>query len=257
MTHRIATPQGMKLFVLDCGRAHLPDMNHLTPDRNVGKPITVPLLSFLIEHPKGLVLFDTGVDTDVEGDPYLDTTPERRVDRQMERLGHQPADVRYVVMSHLHLDHIGCMPLFSEATFIVRRQELRAAWWPDAYERGYDFDLLLRTRGLTYLQLPECEPFDVFGDGTLVCIDTRGHTEGHQSLVVDLPATGRVVLAGDAAQVEENLRDSVPPGFCWNGQFAVQSIQKLRHLQEQGALVILGHEITAMATLKTAPEYYE
>ena len=99
------------------------------------------------------------------------------------------------------------MALFPDATFIVRRQELRAAWWPDAYERGYDFDRLLPTRGLRYLQPAEGETFDVFQDGSLVCIDTKGHTEGHQSLVVRLPDSGRVVLAGDAVQVAENLDD--------------------------------------------------
>jgi hypothetical protein len=43
----------MKLYIFDGGHAHLPDMNHLTPDRNVGKPVTIPLLMFLIDHPKG------------------------------------------------------------------------------------------------------------------------------------------------------------------------------------------------------------
>lgn len=247
----------MKLYVFDGGRAHLPDMNHLTPDRNVGKPIIIPLLMFLIDHPKGLVVFDTGLDTDLPGPPFLEVSPEQRLDRQMRRLGYEPADVRYVILSHLHLDHIGCMPLFPDATFIVRRRELRAAWWPDAYERGYDFDSLMMTRHLKYLQPGDCEPFDVFEDGSLVCIDTKGHTEGHQSLVVDLPQSGRIVLAGDAAQVAENFRDKVPPGLCWNSQLAVESIQKLQHLEAQGAVVILGHELSALETLKLAPDYYE
>ena len=247
----------MKLFVLDCGHAHLPDMSHLTPDRNVGKPVTIPILTFLIDHPEGLVVFDTGVDTDRAEDPVLEVSPDQRLDRQMKKLGYEPGDVRYVVLSHLHLDHVGCMPLFPQATFIVRRQELRAAWWPDPYERGYDFDSLLKVRHLTYLQPGDGQDFDIFGDGSLVCIDTRGHTEGHQSLVVELPGSGKIVLAGDAAQVEMNFTDMVPPGMCWNSQFAVESIQRLRHLETQGAVVILGHELAALQTLKLAPDYYE
>lgn len=247
----------MKLYVFDGGRSHLPDMNHLTPDRNVGKPITIPILMFLIDHPKGLVLFDTGVDTDAEGDPFLEVEPERRIDRQMRRLGHEPGDVKYVVMSHLHMDHVGCMSLFPDATFIVRRQELRAAWWPDAYERGYDFGALMKTRDFTYLQPADDEEFDVFQDGSLICIDTKGHSEGHQSLVVNLPRSGRIVLVGDAAQVTENLTDKVPPGMCWSSQFAVQSIERLQHMQAQGSLLILGHELSALETLKLAPDYYD
>ena len=54
----------MKLYVFDGGRAHLPDMSHLTPDRNVGKPVTIPHAHVPDRPPKGLVVFDTGVDTD-------------------------------------------------------------------------------------------------------------------------------------------------------------------------------------------------
>ncbi len=115
----------------------------------------------------------------------------------------------------------------------------------------------LKMRHFTYLQLPDDEAFDLFLDGSIVCIDTKGHTEGHQSVIVDLPHSGRVVLAGDAAQVEENLSDSVPPGMSWSSQRAVQSITKLRHMQNQGALVILGHELSALESLKLAPDYYD
>jgi N-acyl homoserine lactone hydrolase len=97
----------------------------------------------------------------------------------------------------------------------------------------------------------------VFRDGSLVCIDTKGHTEGHQSLVVDLPFTGTVVLAGDAAQVLENLTGKVPPGICWNSQLAVEATQRLEHMQSEGALVILGHELSSLDSLKLAPDYYE
>ncbi len=131
----------LKLYVFDGGRAHLPDMNHLTPDRNVEDRHN-PHPDVSDRTPKGLVVFDTGVDTDVLGDPYLDADPECRIDRQIRRVGYEPADVAYVLLSHLHMDHIGCAGLFPQATFVVRRSELRAVWWPDAYEHGYDFNAL-------------------------------------------------------------------------------------------------------------------
>jgi N-acyl homoserine lactone hydrolase len=249
--------RGMRLYVLDGGRVHLPDESHLTPDRNVGVPVTIPILMFVIDHPKGLVVFDTGIDTDAAQPPFVETAPEFRIDRQLRRLDYDPAAVQYVVLSHLHLDHVGCMGLFPEATFVVRRQELRAAWWPDAYEHGYDFDLLLKTRGLTFLQVPDGVDFDLFGDGSLICIDTKGHTEGHQSLVVDLPESGKIVLVGDAAQVDDNLTYKVPPGMSWSSQQAVQSMDRLLHLRRLGALLILGHELSALGSLKLAPYFYK
>jgi N-acyl homoserine lactone hydrolase len=247
----------MKLYVLHGGNANLPDMSHLTPGRNVGKPITIPLRMFLIDHPKGLVLFDTGVNMDDATDPFLRADREQRIDRQINRLGYEADAIKYVIMSHLHFDHVGCMSLFPNATFVVRREELRAAWWPDAYEKGYDFDCLMLSRHFKYLQLVGNEAFDVFQDGSVICIDTRGHTEGHQSLIVNLPTSGRIVIAADAAQVADNLDHEIPPGLCWNSQLAVQAIERLQHMRAEGALVILGHELASLDSLKLAPDYYE
>ena len=249
----------MKLYIFDGGHAHLPDMNHLTPDRNVGKPVTIPLLMFLIDHPKGLVVFDTGVDTDKPGDPYLEASPEQRLDRQMRAAG-IPAGRRQV-------RHPLPSPSGSRRVHgLCSRMRPSSSGARNCGRRGGPTP----TSGVTtstrscgpavskYLQPGAEEALDVFEDGTLVCIDTKGHTEGHQSLVVE-PArsSGRIVLAGDAAQVAENFTDKVPPGLCWSSQFAVESIQKLQHMQAQGALVILGHELSALDSLKLAPDCYE
>jgi len=247
----------MKLYVIEGGRAHLPDLSHLTPDRNVGTPVTIPMLMFLIDHPKGLVVVDTGVDTVTDCDPFLEATPEQRIDAQMKRLGYEPDDVKYVILTHMHIDHVGGAPFFPNATFIVRRSELRAAWWPDAYDHGYDFESILKTRELRFRQLADDETFDVFLDGTVLCFDSRGHTEGHQSVLVDLPKSGKIVLTGDAVQVAENLTARVPPGVCWNSQLAVQAMEKFEHLQDGGALLIFGHELAQLDTLLLSPEYYE
>jgi N-acyl homoserine lactone hydrolase len=130
---------------------------------------------FAIEHPKGLVLFDTGPLVDnwpdfVRND--VETTPEQRADRQLARLGYAPEGVKYVVLSHMHLDHCGGMTLFPDATFIVRKRELRAAWWPESFEGGYVFNDCKDTRGYRYLQPRDDEEVDLFFDGSVVCIDT-------------------------------------------------------------------------------------
>lgn len=62
------------------------------------------------------------------------STLDQRVDRQMARLGYKPEDVKYVILSHMYVDHVGGMTLFPHATFIVRKEELRMAWWPETYE---------------------------------------------------------------------------------------------------------------------------
>ena len=100
----------MKLYVLDCGRVRVPDMSFLTPGRHVGMPVTIPYPMFFIDHPKGVVLFDTGPMIEHWPDSKakdLETTPEQRADRQLLTLAYKPEDVKYVVLSHMHMDHCG------------------------------------------------------------------------------------------------------------------------------------------------------
>jgi glyoxylase-like metal-dependent hydrolase (beta-lactamase superfamily II) len=121
----------MKLYVLDGGRAFVPDMSHFTPEKNVGVPVTIPFSMFLIDHPEGLVVFDPGLNIDNLPEAMrkeLTYSSEQRIDRQMARLGYKPEDVKYVILSHMHADHTGGMTSFLNATFIVRKEELRMAW---------------------------------------------------------------------------------------------------------------------------------
>ena len=113
--------------------------------------VDAPTTSVVIEHPEhGVVLWDTGINEAVadpeRGDEYwgpgLRTafgtqafTREHVVDKQLEKLGFRTSDVRYVVYSHLHLDHAGGMCYFPNAVHVVQRDEIRYALWPDAWTR--------------------------------------------------------------------------------------------------------------------------
>jgi len=66
-----------------------------------------------------------------------------------------------------------------------------------------------------------------------------------------------MVLIGDAVQVMENLTDGVPPGMSWSSEHAIRSIERPRHLEAQGAHLVLGHELSQVDYLKIAPEYYD
>lgn len=250
----------MKLYVLDGGLAFVPDMSRFTPGKNVGVPVTIPFPLFLIDHPQGLVVFDTGLNTDHLPDAMkreTECTPEMRIDRQMAKLGYKPSDVRYVVLSHMHADHAGGMSFFPEATFVVRKEELRAAWWPDTCDKGYLFADYKDTRDYTYVQPEDDEEIDLFSDGSLVLFDTRGHSRGHQSAVVTLPGAGRMVLAADSVPVRENLSSGYLPGACWDNDMAARSIGKLQRMEREGLKIILGHDLASFKELKIAPDYYE
>jgi glyoxylase-like metal-dependent hydrolase (beta-lactamase superfamily II) len=169
-----------------------------------------------VEHAKGLVLFDTGCAPEVATDPegywgpaakFLRNIRYRKdqvVDQQIKLHGYQPADVKYVVVSHLHLDHSGGMKLFPNAQFLVMKGELPYAYWPDRRARnGFILNDLLPTRGFDWKELEG--DTDLFGDGTLMMLKTAGHTPGECSLKVRLKDFS-IVLTGDTVHIRPQMR---------------------------------------------------
>jgi glyoxylase-like metal-dependent hydrolase (beta-lactamase superfamily II) len=249
----------MKLYVFESAKMHVPDRGMMS-GRPSGVPVTIPVPFYLIDHPKGLALFDTGMKLDNWPSHYRpdgDQRPDQMIDLQLANIGYKPDDIKYVIMSHLHLDHAGGMPLFPKSTFIVRKSELRAAWWPEAFQVHYIFDDYKDTRGFNYMELDDTEAFDVFQDGSVICIDTKGHSQGHQSLVVNLPNSGKFVLTADAAAMAEILDEGVLPYVTWNAEEALRSLRKVQHMKREGATVLMAHDPDQWATTRLAPEYYE
>jgi len=249
----------MKLYIFESAQIYFPDRSVMTPGKG-HDPITIPDIFFLIVHPKGLVLYDTGLNVAVwppEARKDIVQRPDQMVDKQLARLGHTPGDIKYVIMSHLHSDHAGGMSLFPDATFIVRKSELRAAWCPERFQWAYRLEDYGKPRNFNFVELDDHEEFDVFMDGSVVCIDTKGHTQGHQSLVVRLPKSGRFVLPADAADMLEILDEGLIPGVVWNAEAAARAVGKIQHLRREGAFVVTGHDPEQFKTLRLVPDYYE
>src|SRR5262245_22630653 len=118
------------------------DRASMVSDLAAGQLWTVPVLSVLVDHPRGRLLFDTGVHAGVRLDPIGRLGAERAkrltvksragddVVSELARLDLTPDDVRYVANSHLHFDHCGGNEFFPRATFLVQRPELEAARRP-------------------------------------------------------------------------------------------------------------------------------
>ena len=249
----------MKLYVFESAKMHVPDRGMMSGWPS-GVPVTIPVPFYLIDHPKGLALFDTGMKLDNWPSQYRpdgDQRPDQMIDLQLANIGYKPDDIKYVIMSHMHLDHAGGMPLFPKSTFIVRKSELRAAWWPERFQVHYIFDDYKDTRGFNYIELDDTEAFDVFQDGSVICIDTKGHSQGHQSLVVNLPNSGKFVLTADAAAMAEILDEGILPAVAWNAEEALRSLRKVQHMKREGAIVLMAHDPDQWAATKLAPEYYE
>lgn len=256
----------MRLYLLETGSLTM-DQSNITPGIGTGNKITVPVPAFLIVHPKGNVLFDTGMHPGVMTDPEGTwgvmakalaprITEGQKIVNQLANLGYKPDDIKYVVNSHLHLDHAGGNQLFPKATFIVQKNEIRVAFYPEPYQKtAYlrnDFDHPLNYRDI------EGE-YDIFGDGKLVLWLTTGHSQGHQSLVVNLENSGRFILTADCCFAPENLNLLIVPGsVVWSPDEGIRSLKRIRDARDRdGAFLIFGHDREGWDKLKHAPDFYD
>ena len=252
----------ISVFALCTGSIEL-DRASMLSDLAPGQPWTVPVMSFLVDHPRGRLLFDTGVHCQARLDPVGRLGPER-VKRltvkskegddavpQLARLGLKPDDVRYVANSHLHFDHCGGNEFFPRATFLVQRPELDAARRP-GFVPGYSPSPIDFEHPLDYQMLDG--EHDVFGDGAVVLIPTYGHTPGHQSLFVRAGKQAQMVCASDACYTRDNMDRDVLPKILWDASVMRDSLATLRKLRDQaGATMFYGHDPAQWQTMPRVP----
>ena len=224
--------------------------------------ITLPIPVFLIEHPKGRALFDTGLHPDCQHDPAerlgarlaalfrINVGPGEAVGARLEAIDRDPGKIDLIINSHFHFDHVGGNALIPNATMLVQRREWDAGMDPDTAARhGYnprDFDL-----GHT-VRLLEGE-HDVFGDGSVVCLPTHGHTPGHQSLQLRFDS-GEVVLAADACYFCQTLRERRLPRYVHDRAAMLSSLDRLAALERSGARIFFGHDPAFWQSVPQAPD---
>ena len=222
-------------------------------DAGPDETMTLPIGCWLVEHPRGRLLFDTGLHPDAAADPVgrlgrgvarrfaVTSAPGDDAVASLARLGVAADDVTHVVNSHLHFDHCGCNRCFPRARVLVQRAEL------DAAIAVRDAAPLVPRDWDDPARPPETVEgeHDVFGDGTVVLVPTPGHTPGHQSLRATTTSGRMVVLAGDAIYTRRHLDDDAlpPEGAVWHAATMSDSMARLRAMRDRGrARLVFGHD---------------
>jgi glyoxylase-like metal-dependent hydrolase (beta-lactamase superfamily II) len=256
----------LKLYALHCG-GDLMDMAAFDPfDPDVGTKVYNPYFMYVVLHPEGTLLFDSGAHPELGRDPEsrlgsaaadfdMRLSADDHVEPRLAMIGMTPGDVDVVVQSHLHFDHAGGLGWLTHAPILVQRDELEFARNPPVYQEliyvQADFEMDLDWRPLD-------GDHDVFGDRRVTVVSTPGHTKGHQSLLVRLERE-TVFLLADAAYLLEKMRSRSLPGILWSPDAMIASWDRIEEIERsEGARLVTTHALDYETSVRMAPEeWYE
>jgi glyoxylase-like metal-dependent hydrolase (beta-lactamase superfamily II) len=258
-----------RIYVLDGGVLASETARYRLTDADV-QEVELSVASFLIVHPRGVLLWDAGAVADHErGGPvgynqrlvrrdnaerFVKLAPT--LTSQLKAAGYEPKDVTHLALSHYHWDHTADANLFANAQWLVSKVEHDAMFSadPPGGTRPETYSALKNSRA-TLITTPE---HDVFGDGTVVIHAAPGHTEGHSVLYVKLAKTGGVVLSGDLYHYPaERTLKRLPTFEVSEAQTQASRDEVEQFLQRAKATLWIQHDLAAFRKLKKSPEYYD
>lgn len=264
-------PRTLRLYVFDCGVLHNSDMGrfNLTPQDVATTDMSMDC--FLIAHPKGNLIWDTGAVPDDSWTPTgkmmtqhitladgtkRDADVDKTLRAQLAEVGYAPADINYLALSHYHYDHTANANEFAGATWLVRQNE-RDAMFGGKYSGSLQpstFSALKNSKTI----IIKTDDYDVFGDGTVIIKSAPGHTQGHQVLYLKLAKTGGVVLSGDLYHYPAEITLKRVPTFEFSqDQTRASRVAIDEFLKKSGAQLWIQHDFVGNAKLKKSPQFYE
>jgi glyoxylase-like metal-dependent hydrolase (beta-lactamase superfamily II) len=253
----------LRLYVLYCGEAQIPDISPWSPGFNEGKPMTFSDNCYLIRHGNDWMLWDSGFADSLAATPEgqlgnrgMRMRRTKTLASQLAEIGVAPEQIKHLAFSHTHADHVGNANLFTAATLYMQQAEYDAAFGAEPAKYGFNPALYDKLRTSAVVKLNGDK--DIFGDGRVTILSTPGHTPGHQSLLLRLPKAGAVVLSGDLAHFGENFEQRRVPGFNFSKEQSLASIDRVAAmLKAERAQLWINHDSAQNATIPHAPQFLE
>jgi N-acyl homoserine lactone hydrolase len=225
----------------------------------------MPIWVWVVEHPEGVFVIDTGENSKVNNPDYFKSsgwfanwfnksqfkfqvTPEDELDQQLLKLNIKPIDVKAVILTHLHLDHIDGLAYFPETKILVHKEEwehpygdlpkLYPAWFkPELIELNEKYETFDKAYFLTKAK-------------DFIALHTPGHTNGHQSLLLKTDQCD-ILFAGDVCYNENQFRTGRYAGVNQNQPKAIETYERIKSLEKLTKLIFLAsHDSESANKLK-------
>ena len=247
-----------RMFILDGGSISY-EVGMMKYGMDLDKKIRVATPFYAFDTEAGWILYDTGWPQEaipvLEMIGYVPDIKEcHSAEEQIKKIGLKPSDIKKIILSHLHLDHVGGLRSFPDAEVYVQKDEYAYACHPNSFQASAYVADTFNMSGVKWKFL---EGDDVIIPG-LTVIMAGGHTPGLQALVVELPQSGFYILGSDAAYLRESIENNIPPGSAWNPVAGQYSIKRLKAIQKMiNAQFFPGHEFAFFNEhVKVSEAYY-
>jgi glyoxylase-like metal-dependent hydrolase (beta-lactamase superfamily II) len=244
----------MSLTRLDCGKTStLSDVSRFS-DVAAFKGLSIQLTfsCYLIKHGNDYLIWDTG-NPPAGGGNTAPNAPKLSLVEQLAQLNLKPAQVKFVAVSHYHGDHVGQVASFPDATLLIGKGDwdVLTDAKPNPAANPANFTRWISGGGKVE---PVSGDKDIFGDGSVIMLNTPGHTPGHHSLLVKLAEKGNVLITGDLAHFRENYDSNGVPTFNTNRADTLASLDRFKQLAKNlQATVIIQHDARDIEKLPAFP----
>ncbi len=257
---RPTPPKSVRVYIFDNGVIQGLDPTVFHFKREEIATADMVVCSYLIVHPKGTLMWDTGAipdaDLKADGSPVTQGrfTASKTLKSQLASVGHSAKDITYLGLSHYHADHTANANDFAGATWLVQRSE-RDAMFADKGPAITQRSQYMKLKD-SKTKILDGQDYDVFGDGSVVIKAAYGHTPGHQVLYVKLANTGPIVLAGDLYHYQEERNTDKTPTFEFNRDQSLASRAAIEaFIKQTGAQLWIEHDLANFSKQKKAPGY--
>lgn len=258
-----AAVDGLRLYIFDLGFIPVPEASRLFSEPlEVAEDVCCVIVGHLIVHPKGTLIWDAGVVPDALIGSGADGTAQagQPFNEQLADIGYTPNDITYFALSHYHFDHTANANAFENSTWIVQKAERDTMFSGEPVpgvspEPSSHYNELRSSKTII---LSNVDEYDVFGDGTVVIKSAPGHTPGHQVLILQLPETGPVMLAGDLYHFPEEREAQIVPVIEFDKEQSRATRVRIEEYVRAKAMPLwIEHDAHLYRTLKKSPSYID